>query len=80
LLVAPAVVAHLVPGGGDLDQRAGVQLGVATLDEERRPEIDIVQQREDPRKRARDGEVAPEGLVVRPQPSLQVRDLTEVVE
>ena len=79
-LVLPAVVGDLVAGGVELAQRVGVQLGVEPLDEERRPQLELAEQREDARQGARDREVAPERPPGRPLAALELRHLAEVVE
>ena len=50
-LVAPAVERDLVAGRVELAQRVRIQLGVESLDEERRLELDLVEQREQARQR-----------------------------
>src|SRR5919108_707139 len=80
LLVAPAVIADLVPRSGDRRQRLRIQLGVEPLDEERRAQPRLLEQREDPRQRPRHGEVPAERLALGVLAARQLGDLAEVVE
>ena len=74
------MVAKLVAGVGDLEQRFGVELGVEPFDEERCPQCQLLEHIQDAGERALHREVAPERLVFGPQPTLQVGRLPQVVE
>src|ERR687898_1770943 len=80
VFVAPAMVAKLVAGVGDLEKRLGVEFGVKPLYEESGPKPELVEHAQDARERTLHREVATKGLAFGPQPALEVGSFTQVVE